>query len=61
MNIYRQQFVSHCPNNGLHIIYSLEIQTDAVIHVYPPGHARRRTLEPVPRIVKDTESRKIHL
>lgn len=33
MNIYRQQFVSHCPNNGLHIIYWLEIQTDAVIHV----------------------------
>lgn len=33
MNIYRQQFVSHCPNNGLHIIYSLEIQSDEVIHV----------------------------
>lgn len=33
MNIYRQQFVSHCPNNGLHIIYSLEIQTAEVIHV----------------------------
>lgn len=33
MNIYRQQFVSHCPNNGLHIIYSLEIQSSEVIHV----------------------------
>lgn len=33
MNIYRQQFVSHCPHNGLHIIYSLEIQSDEVIHV----------------------------
>lgn len=33
MNIYRQQFVSHCPHNGLHIIYSLEIQTAEVIHV----------------------------
>jgi len=32
-NIYRLQFVSHCPNNGLHIIYSLEIETAEVIHV----------------------------
>ena len=33
MNIYRYQFVSHCPNNQLPIIYSLEIETDEVIHV----------------------------
>jgi hypothetical protein len=33
MNIYRHQFVSHCPNNGKPIIYSLEIETDSVIQV----------------------------
>ena len=32
-NIYRYQFVSHCPNNQHPIIYSLEIETDEVIHV----------------------------
>lgn len=33
MNIYRHQFVSHCPNNDRPIIYSLEIETDSVIQV----------------------------
>lgn len=33
MNIYRHQFVSHCPNNGQHIIYALEIESAEVIHV----------------------------
>jgi hypothetical protein len=33
MNIYRYQFVSHCPNNDRPIIYSLEIETADVIHV----------------------------
>ena len=33
MNIYRHQFVSHCPNNDKPIIYALEIETDSVIQV----------------------------
>lgn len=33
MNIYRYQFVAHCPNNGRPIMYSLEIETSEVIHV----------------------------
>lgn len=33
MNIYRHQFVSQCPNNDKSIIYSLEMETDAVIPV----------------------------
>jgi hypothetical protein len=33
MNIYRHQFVSHCPNNDLAIIYTLEIETESVIQV----------------------------
>jgi hypothetical protein len=33
MNIYRYQFVSHCPNNDRPIIYSLEIESDSVIQV----------------------------
>lgn len=32
-NIYRHQFVSHCPNNDKPIIYSLEIEADSVIQV----------------------------
>lgn len=32
-NIYRHQFVSRCPNNGMPIFYALEIETDEVIHV----------------------------
>ncbi|WP_186013781.1 hypothetical protein [Burkholderia gladioli] len=32
-NIYRYQFVSNCPNNDRPIIYSMEIETDEVIHV----------------------------
>jgi SRSO17 transposase len=33
MNIYRHQFVSHCPNNDKPIIYALSIETDGVIQV----------------------------
>lgn len=33
VNIYRHEFVSICPNNGMAIIYSLEIETDKVIYV----------------------------
>lgn len=33
MNIYRYQFVAHCPNNARPIMYSLEIETAEVVHV----------------------------
>lgn len=33
MNIYRREFVAHCPNNDKPIKYRLEIQTEAVIMV----------------------------
>ncbi|WP_321963990.1 hypothetical protein [Paraburkholderia sp. J7] len=32
-NIYRLQFVSHCPNNREPLIYALENETDAMVHV----------------------------
>jgi hypothetical protein len=31
-NVYRHQFVSHCPNNDQAIIYQLVIETDKVIY-----------------------------
>lgn len=31
-NIYRHQFVSACPANGMAIIYALEIQSERMIH-----------------------------
>ena len=33
MNIYRHQFVCHCPANNKAIIYDLCIESDAMIHV----------------------------
>jgi hypothetical protein len=33
MNIYRHRFIAKCPHNGAQILYSLEIETDEVIHV----------------------------
>lgn len=33
MNIYRYQFVSQCPANGLYIIFHLEIQTKQMVMV----------------------------
>lgn len=33
MNIYRHQFVSHCPNNDEAIVYTLAIETNDVIYV----------------------------
>lgn len=33
MNIYRHQFVAECPNNGVMIVYELEIQATWIIHV----------------------------
>lgn len=33
MNIYRHRFIAKCPHNGAPILYSLEIETDELIHV----------------------------
>jgi len=33
MNIYRHQFVCHCPNNSLPIVYELQIETTETIMV----------------------------
>lgn len=33
MNIYRLQFACICPSDGAQIIYSLEIQSEKMIHV----------------------------
>jgi hypothetical protein len=33
MNIYRYQFTSRCPNNGVVIIYALTIESQDMIHV----------------------------
>lgn len=33
MNIYRHQFVCHCPANNKAIIYDLCIESDVMIHV----------------------------
>lgn len=32
-NIYRHRFIAKCPHNGAPILYSLEIETDELIHV----------------------------